>query len=345
MDPLVFEPFFRPQIWGGRRLETFLGKPLPGNGPFGEAWMLSAQSLHVSRVAEGPLRNVPLNALWATRADDLAGLDRPAGGQFPLLFKYLDCQELLSIQVHPSDQLAPRLCPGESGKTEAWVVIEAEPTARIYAGLNPGTTPEELESHLATGTLAECLHSFTPQKGQCVFMPAGTVHAVGGGVLMAEVQQSSDATFRLFDWNRLGADGKPRTLHTEAALQSIDWSAGPVLPAKGVAIAGLAAQVRGERLATCDDFSIDRFRIAAPLAAPYSGRLSVWMVLEGTVVLSRAGSGFRRLCRAGETVLVPATAGALQWEPAGQQTATLLGVLSGGPTTTPLSRSRERGRG
>lgn len=326
MDPLVFEPFFRPQVWGGRRLERFLGRPLPGEGPFGEAWMLSAQSLHVSRAAEGPFRGVLLSELWAGHAPDMVGEDWSAGDPFPLLFKYLDCQELLSIQVHPNDQLARELCSGESGKTEAWVILEAEPGARVYAGLRPGTNRQELEHHLTAGTLAECLHAFVPQKGQCVFIPAGTVHAVGGGVLMAEVQQSSDATFRLFDWNRIGADGKPRPLHTEAALQSIDWSAGPIRPTTGVPIPGLGAGVQGERLAACPHFSIDRFRLAGPLEWPYPGRLSVWMVLEGSAVLSSATSGFRRVCRVGETILSPACAVSLQWKPAGDKTATLLGV-------------------
>lgn len=334
MDPLVFEPFFRPQVWGGRRLERFLGRPLPGEGPFGEAWVLSAQSLHVSRVAEGPFRGMLLSELWASQTRDIAGPGWPVHGAFPLLFKYLDCQELLSIQVHPNDQLARRLCPRESGKTEAWVILEAEPGSRIYAGLRPGTTRQDLERHLTAGTLAECLHAFVPQKGQCIFMPAGTLHAVGGGVLMAEVQQSSDATFRLFDWNRLGADGKPRQLHTEAALQSIDWSAGPVRPTPGVPIPGLSAGVQGERLAACPHFSIDRFRLAGPLDLPYPGRFSVWMVLEGSAVLSSATSGFRRVCRMGETILSPASAVSLQWEPSGREPATLLGVVSGSRTTT-----------
>jgi len=146
---------------------------------------------------------------------------------------------------------------------------------------------------------------------------------------MAEVQQSSDATFRLFDWNRLGVDGKPRALHTEAALRSIDWSAGPVQPAIGVPISGLSAGVQGERLARCPHFAIERFRLAGTLESPYPGRLSVWMVLEGSAILSSATSGFRRVCRTGETILSPACAVSLQWEPAGKEPATLLGVVAG----------------
>ena len=329
MDPLVFDPYFRPQIWGGRRLERYLGKPLPAEGTFGEAWVLSAQSLHVSRVAEGPLQGVPLTELWASYADELVGRLHAAPPQFPLLLKFLDCRELLSIQVHPDDRIAGQLCPGELGKTEAWVVIEAEPDARIYAGLRRGTTQSDLERHLDAGTLAECLHSFVPEKGQCILLRAGTVHAAGGGVLMAEVQQSSDATFRLFDWNRPGPEGKPRALHRQEALASIDWSAGPVRPVAGSPISGLPGGNRGERLVACPYFWIDRFRLAAPLDLPYPERLSIWMVLEGAAELSSAASGYRRRFSAGETVLAPASTGSLHWAPTAEHgAATLLGVLA-----------------
>lgn len=325
LEPLVFAPYFRPQVWGGRRLERYLGQPLPGKGGFGEAWVLSAQSLHVSRVAEGPLQATRLDELWAARQDKLTGSSRGTAAQFPLLFKYLDCQDLLSIQVHPTDEIATRLRPGELGKTEAWVVLEADPTARIYAGLRPGVTRADVQHGLEDGTLAECLHSFVPRKGDCIFLAAGTVHAVGGGVLIAEVQQSSDATFRLFDWNRVGADGKPRALHRDEALASIDFSAGPVMPVEGEPIQGLPKGVCGRRLVACRYFSLDRFELSGPLALPYCNRLSMWMVLEGMAVLSNESIGYRRHCHRGEMVLVPACASQCFWMPDGP--VTLLGVL------------------
>jgi mannose-6-phosphate isomerase len=328
MDPLVFEPYLRPQIWGGRRLEPYLGRPLPSDGPFGEAWVLSDQALHVSRVAEGPLEGMPLGELWASRSGELVGPRRPAPARFPLLLKYLDCEKQLSVQVHPSDELVRRLEVDESGKTETWVVIEASPDARVYAGLRPGTTRGDLERHLDAGTVAECLHSFVPERGQCVFLPAGTVHAAGGGLLVAEIQQSSDATYRLFDWNRLGPDGKPRPLHRQEALLSIDWSAGPIAPTSGCAAVELPGGNRSERLVACRYFSIDRFQVAAPLEMRYLDRLSVWMLLEGSAVLSSGETGYRRDFRTGETVLIPAATGSLQWSPfAVGQPATLLGVL------------------
>jgi mannose-6-phosphate isomerase len=315
-------------VWGGRRLERYLGRPLPGSDSIGEAWMLSAQSLHVSRVVDGPWAGQPLTDLWLRCAEELTGRPGPQLRPFPLLLKYLDCQELLSIQVHPNDQIAAELRPGEFGKTEAWIILEADPTARIYAGLARGTTREQLEQHLAAGTVAECLHRFVPRPGDCLFLPAGTVHAVGGGVLMAEVQQSSDATFRLFDWNRLGADGLPRALHTQEALRSIDWSAGPVRPSEGRPLKDLPEGVSGRRLVDCPFFAIDRFDLSAPLQLPYPKELSIWMVLEGAVRLTGPASGESRTLSRGQVVLVPATAEPLRWEPVERDApSSLLGIL------------------
>ena len=331
MDPLVFEPYFRPQVWGGRRLEPLLGRPLPCEGAFGEAWMLSAQALHVSQVAEGPLQGSRLSDLWSSRALEIAGQPHEPADPFPLLIKFLDCRELLSIQVHPTDQIARELGAGELGKSEAWVVLDAEPGARIYAGLRQGTTREDVQRQLDSGRLAESLHEFVPSKGDCLFLPAGVVHAVGGGVLIAEVQQSSDATFRLFDWNRLGADGKPRTLHRNEALRSIDWTAGPASPALGSPLEGLPPGNRGQRLVACPYFTLDRFTLTSPWDLPQvpcaagPGRFSIWIVIEGRAELCRHESGYRRLFRRGETVLVPAASGACTWTPS-EGSATLLGV-------------------
>src|SRR5262245_26444494 len=177
MEPLIFEPYLRPMVWGGRRLATALGKSLPTEGTYGESWELSGHPQHVSRVADGPLRGMSLAELCTTHTAELFGKTKSAA-RFPLLIKLLDCHDWLSVQVHPNDELAAQLVPGESGKTEAWVIIEAGPTARIYAGLRPGTTRADVERHLAAGTVDQCLHSFTPRAGDCVFLPAGTVHAV-----------------------------------------------------------------------------------------------------------------------------------------------------------------------
>lgn len=325
MDPLVFEPFLRPQVWGHRRLGTHFNKPLPGEGTFGESWEISAHPLHVSRVAEGPLKGTKLTDLCERHGRDLFGDKVPPGGRFPLLIKLLDCHDWLSIQVHPTDELAPQLSKDDLGKTEAWVILAVEPGGKIYAGLKPGVTREVLQRHLEAGTTDQCLHSFTPRPGDCLFLPAGTVHAVGGGVVMAEVQQSSDATFRLFDWNRLGSDGKPRQLHIRESLAAINWDAGPVFPVRPTRREGHAEGFTVEELVRCAYFQMDRVGVTKRFPTPADGRMRIWMVLDGTAELS-GESGSRRIFRRGETVLVPASSGLVTWEPVESDAATLLGV-------------------
>jgi mannose-6-phosphate isomerase len=315
MEPIIFQPYLRPMVWGGRRLGELFNKPLPAEGTFGESWEISAHPHHVSRVDEGAFRGESITNLCAAHSRALFGAQVPAGGRFPLLIKLLDCRDLLSIQVHPNDEQARRLAGEQFGKTEAWVVLDVQPGGRIYAGLKPGVTRAVLERHLEDGTVDLCLHAFTPAPGDCVFLPAGTVHAVGGGVVLAEVQQSSDATFRLYDWNRLGSDGKPRPLHVGESLESIDWGAGPVSPVAGRPISGLPEGIQGERLIHCSYFAIDRYTIGGPLVLPEFGRLSIWLVAAGATVLEGEGGPYRRAFRRGETVLVPAAAGRLSWRP------------------------------
>jgi mannose-6-phosphate isomerase len=184
----------------------------------------------------------------------------------------------------------------------------------MWGGLSPATAPADLERHLANGTVDRCLHSFAPRPGDCVFLPAGTVHAVGGGVLLAEIQQTSDATFRLFDWNRVGPDGKPRALHVAEALQAIDWSRGPVRPMTPQPLGDVPAEARGELLVRCPHFALERFTLGAPLVVA-GGRLSIWMILEGSPRLRSRSGRYERTCRRGDTVLVPAAADDLSWLP------------------------------
>jgi mannose-6-phosphate isomerase len=328
MQPLVFQPYLRPQIWGGRQLQQRLGKPLPPRGSFGECWEVSAHPHHISRVAEGPLRGAALSDLWREHGRELLGREPKPGEKFPLLVKFLDCRELLSVQVHPDDAAARRLIGDELGKTEAWVVLHAEPQGRIFAGLKPGIGPAELRRHLAAGTVAECLHGFAPRAGDCLLLRAGTVHAVGGGVLLAEVQQSSDATFRLFDWGRVGADGKPRTLHIPQALESIDWAIGPVgpviprpLPEPDGAAGGQGAA--GEQLAVCPYFELRRYHLAESLSRAPAAGMTIWMVLAGAAELE-SPSGYTRRFAAGETVLIPAAVPSATWRSCGNAPATVL---------------------
>jgi mannose-6-phosphate isomerase len=328
LQPLVFIPYLRSQIWGGRRLGRRLGKTLPAEGTFGESWEISAHPHHVSRVAEGEFAGASFADLWRDHAAELVGKSIAPQARFPWLIKFLDCHAQLSVQVHPDNRIARELLGDEMGKTEAWVVLDVEPGGQIQAGLKPGVSRADLVRHLDAGTVGECLHSFTPCPGDCVFLPAGTVHAVGGGVVLAEVQQSSDATFRLFDWNRLGSDGRPRTLHREEALRSIDWTSGPVSPVSPRPLAGCPGDVRGEGLVCCEHFRIDRYQVFAAMPLPCQNRMSVWILIDGRAALRARDGSYDRCFRPGETALIPATAGGLVWHASGDTAATLLAVTS-----------------
>jgi mannose-6-phosphate isomerase len=192
--PLRFEPIYQYRLWGGRHLAALLTTPLP-SGPVGEAWILSDRDDHASQVADGPLKGRTVTQLLEQFPEQFLGKLAGRFRRFPLLLKFLDAHEMLSVQVHPSDANKSLLPPGETGKTEAWVVVEAAPESRIYAGLKPGTTPDDLRRALTNGTVADDLVWFSPKPGDGVFVPAGTVHALGGDVVAFEIQQNSDVTF------------------------------------------------------------------------------------------------------------------------------------------------------
>jgi mannose-6-phosphate isomerase len=309
MGPLRFEPYCRPTVWGGRRLADLLDKPLPPEGLHGETWEISDHPQHASRVASGPFAGRTLRELMQSHAGELFGLDSPPA-VFPWLIKHLDACDLLSVQVHPDDEKAKRLAPGERGKTESWLVLAADSQSRIWAGLNPGVDEKVLRAALAAGTVAERLHSFTPRAGDCLHLPAGTVHAVGGGVLLAEIQQTSDATFRLSDWNRVDAQGRPRALHVEEAMACIDWSAGPVEP---IRIPGYpdAAEPLAQRLVECRYFKLDYRRERQPFALG-EGVLQVAIVLHGSGTL---GDSEKSSLAPGDVLLLPATMSACEVRP------------------------------
>lgn len=299
VEPLRFAPLLKRIRWGGRRLGTRLGKPIGPEHDYAESWEVVDHGSDQSVVANGPWQGRTLHDLVRDEADRLLGRDAglPA---FPLLIKFLDANDRLSVQVHPNDEQAPRYVPGERGKTEAWVILEAEPESCVFAGLKPGIHREELAAALAAGRVEECLHRLPVRPGDCVFIPAGTVHALGEGVLLAEVQQSSDLTFRLFDWNRLGTDGRPRPLHIEQSLECIDFQRGPVSPCKPELVDEQGG-VRVERLARCPYFTLRRYRGAGPLELSTGNRCAVWIVVAGGVRWSEQGRAER-----GQTLLWPA---------------------------------------
>lgn len=273
---LRFTPLLRRYLWGGRRLGTVLGKPIGDGEDYAESWELVDHGPDQSVVCDGPLAGTTLHELVTTRGEALLGRHFPLRG-FPLLLKFLDANRNLSVQVHPDDQAAARLIPPDSGKTEAWVVLDALPGSVIYAGLKRGFDRAALEREIHRGTTELCLHRFEPQPGDCVFIPAGTIHALGAGLLIAEIQQASDTTFRLFDWNRVGADGQPRELHVAQSLAAVDFRAGPVYPQTPQP----ADWPGAERLVACDKFVLDRWTISTPQTLGGDDRFHILAVLSG----------------------------------------------------------------
>lgn len=301
MHPLFLEPIYRRYLWGGRRFETTLGRTLPAGDDFAESWELVDHGSDQSVVAAGPLAGQPLGDLVRHRPQELLG-SRHRGGSFPLLFKFLDACRDLSVQVHPDDARAALLSPPDLGKTEAWYVIDAVPGSRIYAGLKTGVDRATFTAAIQAGRCEDVLHSFEPLAGDCVFIPAGTVHAIGAGLVVAEIQESSDVTYRLYDWNRTGPDGKPRPLHVEAGLEAVTHF-GPVAPLRRPA--GLPGGTRP--LVRCEYFVFEEVLPPGDWSVGGDDRWHFLAVLEGEVRLDPTW-GLPPL-RKGGTVLLPAAIG------------------------------------
>ena len=309
--PLRFEPILRRYLWGGRRLGTVLGKSLADGNNYAESWEIVDHQEDQSVVAGGPLAGCPLQQLVTRYGVQLFGRHHPQE-QFPLLFKFLDSQKRLSVQVHPNDEQARQLAPPDLGKTAAWVVLAAEPGSKIYAGLKPGVDCEQLRQHVEQGTCEQALHAFEPAVGDCLLILAGTVHALGEGLLTAEIQQASDTTFRLFDWNRVDADGHPRELHIEQSLQTIDFSRGPIAPQ----LPQPADRPGVEQLIRCDKFVLNRWKLDRPATMGGDRRFRLLAVIEGKLEVT--GDHLDSPLQIGDTLLLPAECGATLLTPQGR---------------------------
>jgi mannose-6-phosphate isomerase len=301
--PLRFRPILRHYLWGGRRLEEMFGKPAAGQDVLAESWEICDHGPDQSIALHGPLAGRTLGDIAQAFPAELYG-PLPPPPRFPLLFKFLDAQKPLSVQVHPNDAQAARLDPPDLGKTEAWVVLAAEPGSVIYAGLKRGFDRAALAREVARGTTELCLHRFEPAVGDCIFIPAGTVHALGAGLVVAEIQQASDTTYRLFDWNRTGPDGKPRALHVDAALAVVDDTIGPVSPIVPRPSDEPSDDNRVERLVACEKFTLDRRTLAAPHAFNTNARPHIVAVLSGSILID--GDPSQEPLKLGDTALVPA---------------------------------------
>lgn len=305
--PLQFRPLHKRAIWGGRKLASLLGRPLGPSEDYAESWEITDHGDDQSVVADGPLAGTTLHHLVQHRGAELLGRHHPQS-RFPLLLKFLDAQQRLSVQVHPNDAQAASMHLGDAGKTEAWVVLMAEPESLIWAGFQRPVSQETLRQAIAAGQVEPLLHQFHPQPGQCVFLPAGTVHALGGGLFLAEIQQTSDVTFRLFDWNRLGPDGQPRKLHVEEGLAVLNYQQGPIEPTPPS-----PAGPQRERLVACDKFVWDRWRLQADQEAAGDDRCHLLTVLQGVIQLH--GAFETKTLSRGQSLLLPATLGPVRLTP------------------------------
>lgn len=272
--PLCFRPILKERIWGGRRLAAVLGRSLPEGKKIGESWDLVDLNPDISVVEEGPLEGISLHQLLLSETQGLLGEEQPKLPSFPLLIKTLDCEDVLSVQVHPDPKACERLGKGKP-KTEAWYILASEPGAYIYKGLVPGVTKAAFATALKAGRVAELLQKVNVKEGECHFIPAGTPHAIGPGLLISEIQTASDTTYRVFDWNRVDERGQSRELHLGEALASINFEADAQ---------GLTATTEG-RLVDCPYFKIDKIKIDELAYHLPQGRLKIIICLKQPVTI------------------------------------------------------------
>jgi mannose-6-phosphate isomerase len=303
-SPLTFDPLFQERIWGGSKLAELFGKNVPPNKRIGESWEIVDRPEAQSIVREGPLSGRSLHDLWVNFREELFGRvpDEP---RFPLLIKLLDAQEKLSLQVHPPQEIAESL--GGEAKTEFWYVAAAEPNAEIFVGLRKSMTRDQFEDAVHSGTVADCVHAIRMKSGAAMFLPSGRFHAIGAGNLVVEVQQNSDTTYRVFDWNRVDDQGKPRQLHVDQALQCIDFNdvaPKPITP-------------RGELLARHQLFEVQKWNLKSARDIAPLGQFAIVLCLTGA--LQSAGVDFKP----GDFFLVPASLQDRSIQPRGEGTSLL----------------------
>ncbi len=312
MLPIRFNAIYQERVWGGRELESVYGRVLPSEGaPYGESWEISDREEAQSVVSSegGDFAGMSLNQLWSdeeTRGNVFG--DGLKGDRFPLLIKILDCRHDLSVQVHPPAELAEEL--GGEAKTEMWYIAGVDKGAKLYAGLKKGVTKESFAQSLIDGTVEEQIHAIEAVEGESIFIPSGRLHAIGAGYLIYEIQQNSDTTYRVFDWNRMGLDGVPRELHVEQSMQCIDFS--DMEPSMD--------EAEGDCIASCEYFKVEkrelhsgtevgnddheRFSIVTVVSGQLSDKAGRVYVPGDFMILPRGASTLRVL---DETVILQTT--------------------------------------
>ena len=295
--PLKLKPIYKERIWGGQKLREVFGKDIPAGKKIGESWELADLPGDKSVITNGELAGQTLGSVIKKYAKEIAG-DEDFAGPFPLLIKFLDAEDVLSVQVHPDPVTCERMGKGQP-KTECWYIISAAPDAVIYKGLKKGVTEGQFSEAIGNGTVAELLTKVPVEAGQCHFLPAGTAHSIGAGLLIAEIQTPSDTTYRVFDWNRVDDSGKPRELHIEEALESIHFEAS----SDDFAVTAVG------RLVDCEHFKIDKghqVKGSEVLLSPGEPKTIILVSGTGTILGAGPAKAGPVEFKAGDCLVVPA---------------------------------------
>lgn len=326
--PLRFEPIFKSAIWGGTQLRPLFGHA-PSEEPTGEAWLLSDQGTNQTTIVNGPLAGQNLRDLMGSNPHGILGYPPSEDLRFPLLLKIIDARQPLSVQVHPNDEQAKQIAAEKGqvttdlGKTEAWVVLKTDTDSEIYSGLKKDVSKERLQAALQTNTVADLLHTFKPRPGDCVFLEAGTVHAIGAGLMIFEVQQTSDITYRLYDWGRVDSKtGQPRALHIDESLRCTDFRRGPCravnpwLERNG--------SYRYERLVKSHYFHLHRWVSKVPFRVGAFGECRITVCIDGGGTLQ--WNDMTVAMKVGDVVMLPASVGGAELIPTTKSTFLEIGI-------------------
>jgi len=301
--PFLFQPNLHPVVWGGHQLRPYKGLE-PNEEPIGESWEVSAVPSSTSIISNGSFQGRDLTSVIAEFPEEILGhaVNEKYHGQLPLLVKFIDAERDLSIQVHPNDEMAWREHK-KMGKSEMWYIIKAAPGSHLYAGFKQQITSDEYFRRIADGTITEVLADHTVKTGDVFYLPAGRVHAICGGIMLAEVQQSSDVTYRIYDYNRPGMDGKPRELHTDLAAQALDYHVEQNYRTEYVETDNRAIQIIDSPY-----FDVRVMEIQTPFhrnLLKYDSFV-ISMCIEGDCKLVMRTNGSEILLKAGHTTLIPA---------------------------------------
>lgn len=307
-NPIYFKPIYQERVWGGRNLEEALGRKLPEGEVIGESWDVVDRPEAMSFIEKGDFAGKSLRELIEDRPEEIMGEGYDSSRPFPILVKWLDCSDRLSLQVHPPAEVAPAL--GGEPKTENWYIADCQADASLIVGLKNGVTRDEFERRLGEGTLEECVHRFPVSSGESILVESGRIHAIDAGNLILEIQQNSDTTYRVYDWGRVGLDGSPRQLHVEESLKCIDWNdfePETVCPGPGESLLADCREFRLRKM----DLEVSSNPVALEQGEPRlvsvtagSVQISGKEAVNGTTVLLPARSSFEVTASEGATILV-----------------------------------------